>query len=134
MISAIYKQGQGGRTGRFCTEAAATAHKRLFVNRKSCTSSEVSGEYGIRFDFLIFEQLNRKSNFSEFQPPNPFNPPILSTPQSVLLSYRLWSCQINIQWCTGRIGIIAGSILLLSVALIDFWNFSSFFKGRKLYK
>jgi hypothetical protein len=31
MISAIYKQGQGGTTGRFCTEAAATARKQLFL-------------------------------------------------------------------------------------------------------
>jgi hypothetical protein len=71
-ISSIYKQGQGGTTGRFCTEAAATARKQLFLNRKSCTGSEVSGQYSIRFGFLIFEQLNCKSNFCKFQPPNPF--------------------------------------------------------------
>ncbi len=72
MISAIYKQGQGGTIGRFYTEAAATTCKQLFLNRKSCTGLEVSGEYSIYLGFLTFEQLNRKSNFSKFQPLNPF--------------------------------------------------------------
>src|SRR6266568_3125365 len=72
MISAIYKQGQKGTTGRFCTEAVATTHKQLFLNRKSCTSLEVSREYSICLSFLTFKQLNCKSNFSKFQPPNPF--------------------------------------------------------------
>jgi hypothetical protein len=110
MISAIYKQGQGGTTGRFCTEAAATAHKRLFVNRKSCTSSEVSGEYGIRFDFLIFEQLNRKSNFSKFQPPNPFNPPIRSTflPPLELSDKHTMVYRENWDYCRINIASVCG--------------------------
>jgi hypothetical protein len=57
MILAIYKQGQGGTTGRFCTEAAATTRKRLFLNRKSCTGSEVSGEYGICRNTLAFPNM-----------------------------------------------------------------------------
>src|SRR6266567_4417047 len=71
MISAIYKQGQKGTTGRFCTEAVATTHKQLFLNRKSCTSLEVSREYSICLSFLTFKQLNREIRFSKFQPPYP---------------------------------------------------------------
>ena len=36
-------------------EAAATTYKRLFLNRKSYTGLEVSGEYSIYLDFLTFE-------------------------------------------------------------------------------
>ena len=66
MISVIYKQDQRGTTGRFCTEAAVTTRKRPFLNRKSCTGLEVSGECGICLGFLTFEQLNCKYNFSKF--------------------------------------------------------------------
>ena len=58
-------------TRRFCMEAAATTHKRLFLNKKLCTGSKVSGEYDIRLGFLTFEQLNREIQFSKFQPPYP---------------------------------------------------------------
>ena len=51
MILAIYKEGQRGIIGRFYIEVVATTYKRLFLNRKLYTSSEVSGEYSIYFKF-----------------------------------------------------------------------------------
>ena len=56
-------------TRRFCMEAAVIIYKRLFLNRKLYIGSEVSGECGICFGFLTFEQLNREFQFPKFQPP-----------------------------------------------------------------
>ena len=79
MILVIYKQDQRGIIGRFCMEAAATTHKRLFLNKKSCTGLEVSGECNICLGFLIFKQLNREIQFFKFQPP-----------QSILLFFTIF--------------------------------------------
>jgi hypothetical protein len=56
---------------RFCIKVVVTTRKRLFLIRKLYTSSEVSGECGIRLGFLTFKQLNREIQFSKFQPPYP---------------------------------------------------------------
>ena len=36
-------------------EAVATTSKQLFLNKKSCTGLEVSGECGIYLNFLTFK-------------------------------------------------------------------------------
>ena len=54
----INNNNKRGMIRRFYMEAAATICKRFFLNRKSCTGLEVSGECSICLGFLTFEQLD----------------------------------------------------------------------------